>query len=50
MDELLIEKVREHEILYNHGLQDYRDQLIRQTAWNEIGKELQISGEYKYKF
>lgn len=48
MDEQLIEKVREHEVLYNHGSHEYRDQHIRQTAWEEIGKELQISGKYKY--
>lgn len=50
MDEQLIEKVREHELLYNHSLQDYRDQEIRQSAWEEIGKELKISGKYKYVY
>ena len=45
---LLIEKVKEHEVLYNHRLSDYRDQHIRQAAWEEIGRELQISG-YKAK-
>ncbi|XP_012135376.1 uncharacterized protein LOC105661843 [Megachile rotundata] len=44
MEELLIEKVREREVLYNHGLPDYRDQHIRQAAWEEIGRELQIPG------
>jgi len=47
MDEQLIEKVKEHEVLYNHGSHDYRDQHIRQSAWEEIGKELNISGKYK---
>ncbi|VVC38706.1 MADF domain [Cinara cedri] len=43
MDEQLIEKVREHEFLYNHISHDYRDQHIQHTAWEEIVKELQIS-------
>ncbi|KAL4101263.1 hypothetical protein QTP88_021283 [Uroleucon formosanum] len=35
---------KNHEALYNHGSRDYRDQQQRQTAWEEIGKELKISG------
>lgn len=50
MDEQLIEKVREHEVLYNHSSHEYRDQHIRQSAWEEIGKELNISGKYKYVY
>ncbi|VVC24938.1 MADF domain [Cinara cedri] len=42
--EELIKKVREHGVLYDHGSHDYRDQHVRQTAWEEIGRELQISG------
>lgn len=45
MDENLIKKVKEHEVLYNNGSHNYRDQHMRQTAWEEIGKELQISGK-----
>jgi len=48
MEEKLIELVREHTVLYNHGSRDYRDQNIRQTAWEEIGKELNISGSSKF--
>lgn len=44
MDELLIEKVREHHVLYNNSYSDYRDKQIRTNAWEEIGKELKISG------
>jgi len=44
MDEHLIKKVREHEVLYNHRSREYRDHHIRQTAWEAIGKELHISG------
>lgn len=44
MEELLIEKVREHKVLYDHGSTDYRDQKIRQNTWEEIGKELKITG------
>jgi len=50
MDELLIEKVRDHEALYNHGSRDYRDQQQRQTAWEEIAKELKISGMINITF
>lgn len=38
MEEILIEKVREHAVLYNHGFLEYRDQHIRQAAWEEIWK------------
>jgi len=48
MEEKLIELVREHTVLYNHGSRDYRDQHIRQTAWEEVGKELNISGSNKF--
>ncbi|KAF5274997.1 hypothetical protein FQA39_LY06934 [Lamprigera yunnana] len=44
MEEMLIEKVREHPILYDHGSHAYRDQNIRQAAWEEIGKDLNITG------
>ncbi|XP_050421614.1 transcription factor Adf-1-like [Adelges cooleyi] len=44
MYELLIEKVRQHEVLYNVGSVNYRDQQIRQAAWEEIGKELKLPG------
>nr|CAI5836616.1 unnamed protein product [Callosobruchus analis] len=45
MEELLIENVRKYEVLYNHSSRDYRDQRIRQEAWEEIGKELKITAE-----
>ncbi|KAK5638999.1 hypothetical protein RI129_011491 [Pyrocoelia pectoralis] len=35
MDELLIENVRKHVCIYNVKCQEYRDQHIRQTAWEE---------------
>lgn len=35
MDEILIEKVREHEVIYSHGSPSYRDQHIRQAANNK---------------
>lgn len=46
MDENLIEKVREHAVLYNHGLSEYRNQHIRQAAWEGIGRELEIPGKH----
>nr|CAI5855432.1 unnamed protein product [Callosobruchus analis] len=45
MEELLIENVRKYEVLYNHSSRDYRDQRIRQEAWEEIGRELKITAE-----
>lgn len=46
MDEKLIELVRNHEVLYNHSSAEYRDQTIRQEAWEEIGRHLQITGKF----
>lgn len=46
MEEILIEKVRAHKVLYDSGSHDYRDQQVRQTAWEEIGRDLRISGDF----
>lgn len=48
MEEMLIEKVREHNVLYDHGSSDYRYQHIRKNAWEEIGQELKISGMFHF--
>lgn len=45
MEKILIEKVREHEFLYNTVAPNYRDPIIRQEAWDEIGKQLKITGK-----
>lgn len=50
MEKILIEKVREHEMLYNQVAPSYRDQNMRQEAWDKIGKELQITGEQPFFF
>lgn len=44
-DTLLIDLVREHGVLYNHNLLQYKDLSIRQAAWEEIGQELGVPGE-----
>lgn len=44
MEEKLIEKVRQYEILYNHSSREYRNQRMRQEAWEEIAGELKITG------
>lgn len=44
-DALLIDLVREHGVLYNHNLLQYKDLSIRQAAWEEIGQELGVPGE-----
>ena len=49
MDERIIEKVREHEILYNNTLPSYRDQTIRQDSWQKIGWELGMTGTCQLK-
>lgn len=46
MDEILIEKVRLHECLYNTRSYNYRDQNMRNQAWEEIAQELGIPGKY----
>lgn len=48
MEEMSIEKVREHNVLYDHKSHDYRDQHIHQNAWKEIGQELKISGTFNF--
>lgn len=48
MEEMLIEKVREHNVLYDHGSSDYRDQHIRKNEWEEIDQELKISGKFHF--
>jgi len=44
-EELLIENVRENKSLYDVFSADYKDQNIRREAWEEIGKNLQMSGK-----
>ncbi|XP_076179460.1 XPG-like endonuclease isoform X3 [Ptiloglossa arizonensis] len=45
MEELLIEKVRMHEVLYNMKSPNYRDQNIRQAAWDDIGRDFKMKAE-----
>lgn len=45
MEKILIEKVKQHEVLYNQVAPNYRDPNVRQEAWEEIGKELEITGK-----
>jgi len=42
MEEMLIEKVRQRTFLYDTKSPDYRDQHMRDKAWEGIGKELKI--------
>lgn len=44
MEEVLIENVRLREVLYNIKSINYRDKKIRQEAWEEIGKDMNITG------
>ena len=42
MKEMLIEKVRQRTFLYDTKSPDYREQHMRATVWEGIGKELKI--------
>jgi hypothetical protein len=42
MEEMLIEKVRQQTFLYVTKSPDYRDQHMRASTWEGIGKELKI--------
>lgn len=41
----LIENVRAHKSLYDVFSIDYKDQNIRKEAWEEIGRNLKMSGK-----
>ncbi|XP_012280431.1 uncharacterized protein LOC105699754 [Orussus abietinus] len=43
MEERIIAKVYEHEFLYNVRLSQYRDNQRRKEAWEQIGRELNVS-------
>jgi hypothetical protein len=45
IEEMLIEKVRQRTFLYDTKSPGYRDQHIRASAWEEIGKEFKIKRE-----
>ncbi|KAG5877668.1 hypothetical protein JTB14_015628 [Gonioctena quinquepunctata] len=42
MDEKIIEKVKDYDVLYNHELIDYKVQFKRQAAWEHIASELNM--------
>ncbi|KAK9737421.1 Alcohol dehydrogenase transcription factor Myb/SANT-like [Popillia japonica] len=46
MEELLIEQVKQRELLFNSRCRDYKDQNKRCEAWEEIGREMNMSGEF----
>jgi hypothetical protein len=46
MGEMLIEKVRQRTFLYDTKSPDYRDQHMRDNAWERIGKELKIKRNF----
>lgn len=43
-DEILIDFVRSHEILYNVQCKDYRKTQLKQSLWKEIAQILEITG------
>ena len=50
MEKLLIEKVKQREVLYNMGSPHYRDQNRRQEAWQDIAWELKMTGTFLREF
>jgi len=46
MEEMLIEKVHQRTFLYDTKSPDYRDQHLRASAWEGIGKELKIKRKF----
>ena len=46
MEEILIEKVRQRNFLYDTKSPDCRDQHMRANAWEGIGKELKIKRNF----
>jgi len=46
MEEMLIEKVRQRNFLYDTKSRDYRDQNMRANEWEGIRKELKIKRKF----
>ena len=47
MEEILIEKVRQHHVLYNMKSPDYRDHHLRQEAWENIARDMETKGMFQ---
>lgn len=45
MESALIDQVKEHPCLFDIKSKYYRDQTMRQEAWEEIGKEINLTGK-----
>jgi hypothetical protein len=46
LEELLIELEKQHEVLFDINSVKYRDQHVRNEAWEEIAREMNLSGLY----
>lgn len=46
-DDLLIECVRQYEVLFDPSHPKYMDFSYKNDVWNEIGDQLQVNGEFK---
>ncbi|XP_045493024.1 uncharacterized protein LOC123692330 [Colias croceus] len=44
-EEMLINQIKQHPVLYNSTLPSYRDQSLRNNAWEEISKQLDMPVE-----
>ena len=49
-DELLIELVRNHPVLYDLSQPKYMDSNFKQDIWNKIGEEMKVDGKYSFKY
>ena len=48
-DEILIDFVKNNEILFNVKCKEFRQNQLKQNLWNEIAPILQRSGWFKHK-
>lgn len=47
--EVLIELVRDRPVLWDSSLADFRDNLLKDKAWNEVANSMNEESKYKYK-
>lgn len=48
MDEVLIEEVRNHKILYDLGHPDYKNLKKKEYAWREVAASVKLDGKTHY--
>ena len=46
IDDLLIELVRNHPVLFDLSKPKYMNSNVKQDIWNKIGEEMKVDGKY----